>query len=261
MNQSNATDLTLAATLATARKGTFTGLITQKVGTTRGRGSDKKTYGDDLVHVVLVTGFRYENLVSRSLERLQAMDPAALVAEFATRGITAGDGSAIRLADVCTAIAALDASFQSTLDGTNVSTTAHVYDPLVVDGETVRGGKVYKCVAGDPEHKCQCRDCTGDPKAPVAGQINLSGLKIGETVIEPGANGPIPASKSRADVVAKNIIRSRLPVGRYVSYRLEPGSDFILRAGGAAALAASKDGVTLDPAKVQDAADLLKDVA
>lgn len=253
----NATDATAAATLAEARGGTFTGLIIRKQGVTRGRGSTKQRYGDDLVHVVIYTGFRYETLVQRSLDALQAMDPAALVAEFAKRGIVDGNGDAIRLADVCTAITALDESFQKSLDGTNSSTTDHVYEPLVVDGQNVRGSKVYRCVAGDPTHKCHCRNCTGDPKAPVDGQITLAGLKIGERVLDPAPNGPIPASKSRADVVAKRVIRSRLPVGRYVSYRLEKGADYILRAGGAAAMASDKDGVVLDADRVQTAADLL----
>ena len=255
MSATNASvDLTATAkTLSDARKGTFTGLITRKVGAVRGG----KTYGDDLVHVVLVTGFRYENLVARSRELLQAMNPSDLVAEFASRGIVAGGGEAIRLADVCKAVADLDESLRKSIEGTNESTTEHVYDPLVVDGETVRGARVYKCVASTPEHKCHCRTCTGDAKAPVAGQIVLSGLKIGEQVIEAAVNGPIPPAKSRADVVAKNIIRSRLPVGRYVSYRLEPGADYLLRAGGTAALAASTDGVSADPSKVEQVLALL----
>jgi len=252
----NATNAALALTLANARNGTFTGLITQKIGEERGAKGSKVRYGDDLVHVVLYTGFRYENLVVRSRELLQAMNPADLVTEFATKGIAAGDGSAIRLADVCKAVADLDESFKASLDGTAVSTVEHVYEPLVVDGQVVRGAKVYKCVAAEGI-PCHCRNCTGDQKAPVPGQINLSGLKIGEKVIEAAVNGPVPYAKSRADVVAKNIIRSRLPVGKYVSYRLEPGADFILRAGGTAAIAADKDGVTFDAAKVAAAADLL----
>jgi len=252
----NAANLRLAQSLAAARKGTFTGLIIRKVGATRGRGAAKVRYGDDLVHVVFYTGFRYENLVRRSLEQLQATDPAAIVADFAARGITDGHGHAITLAQVCTAVADLDRSFNDTLNGTNESTTEHVYEPLVVDGETVRGARVYKCVAHDGR-KCHCRDCSGDSKAPVDGQINILGLRIGQKVIEAAPNGPIPPSKSRGDVVAKRVIRSRLPIGRLVSYRLAPGADYILRAGGAAALAADKDGVTVDPNKVQTAADLL----
>jgi hypothetical protein len=254
---SNATSITTAAALADAAPGRFRGLIIRKQGVTRGRGAAKQRYGDDLVHVIIFGGFKYDRLVARSREMLQAMNPADIVAEFATKGITDGKGGPIRLADVCKAVADLDVSFEKTLAGTNSSTTEHVYEQLVVDGEAVRGGKVYRCVASDPNHACKCRDCTGDAKAPVDGQVNIAGLKIGETIIDASANGPIPSSKSRADVVAKRVIRSRLPVGRYVSYRLEAGGDWILRVGPDAATAATKDGVTCDPKKVKAAVALM----
>ena len=252
----NATAAQTAASLAEANSGTFSGLIIRKKGKVVG-GKNGLRFGDHLVHVVLYTGFRYDNLIARSREALQAMNPSELVAEFASRDIVAGNGDPIRLADVCKAIADLDASFDKSIAGTNSSTNDHVFEPLVVDGAVVRGARVYKCVASDPTRKCHCRDCTSDPKAPVDGQINLSGLKIGQKIIEAAVNGPIPLSKSRADVVAKNVIRARLPVGRYVSYVLEKSGDYILRAGGAAAMACDEDGVTLDPTRVQAAADLL----
>ena len=257
MAVSNATSIKTAKALAEASPGRFRGLITRKQGATRGRGPAKKLYGNDLVHVVIFGGFRYDLLVTRSRAKLQSMNPADLVAEFAARGITAGDGSPIRLADVCKAIADLDASFDKTLDGSNSSTTDHVFEPLVVDGTTVRGARVYRCVANDPAHECKCRDCTGDKRAPVDGQINISGLKIGQTVIEEAPNGPIPPSKSRADVVAKRIIRSRLPVGRFVTYRLEPKGEWALNVGPSAAVAADKDGVTVDTKKVEEIVQLL----
>ena len=236
---------TLAATLASARKGTFTGLITQKKGTERGRGSAKLTYGDDVVHVVLVTGFNYKNLVTKSLTRLLALDLDAVEAEFATRGIVDGDGGSVGRLAIEEAVKSLKDSFEATLAGTNESTTDHVYEPVLVDGETVAGCRVYKCVAGDATRECHCRDCTSDAKAPKDGTIYLQGLKIGETVLTPAPNGPVPASKSRADVVAKNILRARLPVGRYVSYSLEAGENWILRAGFAAATASDKAGIAL----------------
>jgi len=250
MDTSNATSDMTAMFLANAHPGRFQGLVIRKVGKEAGRGADKKRYGDDLVHVILFGGFKYHGLVDRSRQVLQSMDPAALVAEFALKGIKDGKGEDIRLADVCIAIADLDKSFNLTLEGENESTSDHVYEPLVVDGKEVRGCKVYKCVKDDPDHECKCRNCTGDPRAAVPGQINLMGLKIGETVLETAVNGPIPASKSRADVVAKNIIRNRLPIGRLVSYRLEAGADFILRVGPDAAAASTKDGVTLDSTQV-----------
>lgn len=251
MIATNATATALAAHLADAKVGSFVGLVIQKQGETRGRGAAKTVYGDDTVHSVIVTGFRYDRLVERSLAKLVGMNPADVVAA----GLVDGDGNAVTLADVQTAMADLAASLQATLDGTNTATTDHVYDPLVVDGVTVRGCRVYKCVAGDPAHECKCRDCTGDAKAPKAGTVYLQGLAIGSKVIVPAPNGPVPASKSRADVVAKNWIRARLPVGRYVSYRLEAGTDFLLAAGGVAAMKSDEAGITLRTEAVADALD------
>jgi len=251
----NATSASLAAHLADAKVGSFVGLVITKQGETRGRGAAKMVYGDDTVHTIIVTGFRYGRLVERSLAKLVTMNPADVVAA----GLVDGDGNPVTLADVQTAMADLATSLQSTLDGTNASTTDHVYDPLVVDGETVRGCRVYKCVAGDATHECKCRDCTGDAKAPKAGTIYLQGLAIGSKVIVPAANGPVPASKSRADVVAKNWIRARLPVGRYVSYKLDtstPGA-WLLSAGGAGAAACDTNGVSLDSTRVEQVLELL----
>lgn len=246
----NAITPVLAETLASANKGTFTGLIIKKVGKEVGRGADRKTYGDDLVHVVLVTGFKYENLVARSLAEVEGFIGAGttyidtFIGRCVRKGITGKDGAPITHADVTKALASVKASFERTLDGTSVSTSDHVFDPLLVDGEPVRGCKVYK---GNPNGE----------NASEPGTIYLAGLKIGETVVEAAENGPIPRSNSRGDVVAADIIKASLPVGRYRSYRLHPNSGFILRAGGAAAAAATKGGVTIDTDAVNAAVNLL----
>jgi hypothetical protein len=248
MTTTNASSASLAAHLAAAKVGSFVGLITQKQGVTRGRGAAKMVYGDDTVHTVIVTGFRYDRLVERSLTKLVGMNPADVLAA----GLVDGDGNPITMADVHTAMVDLATSLQASADGTNTSSTDHVYEPLVVDGDTVRGCRVYKCVAGNPAHDCKCRDCTGEEKAPKSGTIYLQGLAIGTKVITPAPNGPAPASKSRADVVAKNWIRARLPIGRYVSYRLEAGESWMLAAGGVAAAASDTAGITLRTDMVAD---------
>lgn len=249
----NANSRLIADLLADSRNGTFTGLITTKKGKTRGRGADKKVYGNDTVHVVVYTGFRYENLVRRSLEMLDDITDAEIVSEACRRGIFGWAGKPkvevpITATDVALARQELRESFERTLDPTqeSTSTTAHVYEPLVVDGETVRAGRVYKCVEDDPSATCKCRNCTEDDSAPLPGTIYLQGLAIGQKVIEPAPNGPVPAAKSAPKTVAKNLLRSKLPVRRYVSYALEPGTDFILRAGGAAAAEVTTAGISID---------------
>ena len=264
---SNAHSVFTAASLAAAKPG-FYGLVLRKTGVTRGPKGNKTTYGNDLVHTLFVGGISYMRLIGRSRDDLANMTTADLAA-LEARGYDAWDGRGknatqvkVTMADFIAARDEMLASFDATLAGTNTSTTDHVYEPLKVlndDGtvETVRGARVYKCVKADTTRVCKCRMClaergTPDNRAPVDGQVNILGIKVGETVLDAGL--PIPASKSSAKSVAKRVLKSRLPVKRLVSFRLEQNGDWILRAGGAAAAAAGTDGVTCD----SDAIEVVK---
>lgn len=240
----------VAEILASANVGTFTGLIVTKQGVTRGKGADKKAYGDDTVHTVIFTGFKYERLVQRSLDMLPSITTEDVIATCAAHG------DVVTEADVEAARVELTESYGKTLAGTNESTTDAVFEPLTVDGEIVRGARVYKCVAGTADDAgeprvCKCRDCTGDAKAPLKGTVYLQGLRVHTTVITPAKNGPAPEPNSAPKTIAKNEITRRLPVSKYVSYRLEKGADWVLRAGGAAVIEATKHGFVVD-AKTTD---------
>ena len=279
MAVTNANNAALAALIADARVGTFTHLITTKKGVVRGGKANPVTYGDDTVATTIVTGFKYIPLVERSKVEALALtdaDKDAVVARGLTgwvrvwkksakvgdlkeiaRGLGLDDsgtkadvverldeavpgGMVERLVtreDVDEAYTTLLADLQRTLDGKTNPTNAHVYEPLVVDGEKVRGGRVYK---GNPN---------GDDAA-LPGTVYIQGLAISSKVLVPAENGPVPASKSGPVSVAKKALRRLLSVSRYVSYALEPGSDFYLAAGGAAVAAADKNGLTVDAAKV-----------
>lgn len=280
ISASNAHSLFTAASLADARPG-FYGLITRLVGTTRGPKGAKVRYGDHLVHALFVGGIKYMKLVTDSLDLALATwvdsvtyDPTtglvdtitfkrpaidALVAEgrlgWNGRGKNAVEVP-LTAADYEAAITELINSFIKTTRDENTSTNGHVFEPLKVlreDGtiESVRGSKVYKCVKADTTRECRCRMCGAergemDRRAPVDGQVNLIGIRVGQTIIEPAANGPVPASKSGGKTVAKKALRRLLPISRLVSYRLEQGGDWVLKAGGEAAAAAGTDGVTCD---------------
>jgi len=255
----NANSALIAALLKDARVGTFTGIVTTKVGVERGPKGSKTRYGDDTIHACIFTGFKYLGLVERSRDALALITDAEVLADAQAKGRKAwsGRGKAaveveLTLADIAEARTEMVESFNKTIAGSNESTTDHVYEELVTDGESVRGGRVYKCVADDPKHKCQCRDCTGDAKAPRNGTIYLQGLQISSRVITPAANGPKPAAKSGAKVVAKGLLSRLLPLSRYVSYRLEPGTDFLLSAGGTAKIEAEAAGFHFTP-EVRDA--------
>ena len=232
----------------------FTTLVTTKQGAIK----NGILYGDDTVMSVIVTGFRYDSLVRKSLDQVLAMsddDLTALVdgkVGMDGRGKSAVEGP-VTLADAIAARDELVTSFRDTLDGNNESTTAHVYEPLVIDNESVKGARVYQCVAGTT-HKCHCRTCTGDARAPVEGQINLSGLLVGRKVLVPAANGPAPEGKSMRKTVAKDAIRARLPLSRYVTYRLEPQGDWILKSGEEAVSSASSENIVIRDGLVEELA-------
>lgn len=237
--QSNSNSDILANNFASAKNGaTFTGLVITKVGELKGRGADRKLFGNDQVHVTVVTGFSYASLVQRSLDQLDGMTDQEVLDSAAKKGVT------LTLDEVTLAREELRTSFQASLAGENVSTTEDVFESLVVDGESVKGGRVYRCkkLTG-AQGTCYCRDCSGDASAPLEGTIYLQGLKVNETVLVAAPNGPAPAPKSAPKTVAKNILRSRLPISKYVSYRLEPGTSFMLRVGGTAVAAASAEGL------------------
>lgn len=220
----------LGSLLAAAKSGTFAGLVVTKKGTTR----KGVVYGDARVHVTFVTGFKYPNLVQRSLDLLDTITDSTVMA---------AGGGVVTLDDVLAAREELRASFVKSVSGTNEAVTDHVYDPLVVDGEKVRGGRVYKCVA-ETEHECRCRDCTDNKRAPRDGVIYIQGIKVAQKVLVEPANG-YWATKSRPKTVAKNVLRRGLPIDRYVSYALTPGDPWSLRVGGAALEAATQDGLDL----------------
>lgn len=210
MSSKDLTNPTLANFLDEMPRGRFMSLTIRKSGKTRGRGAAKKLYGDDLVRVTMITGFSYENLVRRSLHVIRRF----IDSEF--RGLSFPES--VTEKSVKEAALELQESFTKSMMGINSSTTDDVYETLEVDGVKVPGARVY---IGDGTD-------TGTQK----GDINLAGLIIGEKVLEPAANGPIPAGYSKIKTIAKNILRSKTPIERYRSYTLRNGQEYTIAAGG-----------------------------
>lgn len=194
--------------------------------------------GDHLMEYTLLTGVSYEGMVARSAaalkaamaspsfvsDTLAAMAAEGVVCEQTGAAITASD-----LIDACTGTGrgrkGLLTAYEQTLAGTNESTSAHVYEPLAVDGDLVPGCKVYTG-AGQP----------ADPKAPVAGTVYLAGVTIASKVIERSANGDKVASKRGAVARAKAWLERSLdlPAARYRTFRLLPGEAVSLKSGSVA---------------------------
>jgi len=239
----NANAPVLAALLAASQgKGTtFTGLIYPCKGEVRGG----KVYGDDVCHYIIVAGFSYERLKARDLTVLASLTDAEILEEAKFKGIT------LTLADVFAARVKVFESATKSAAGTNTATHDDNFERLVVDGEPVKGARIYKCSG----HKgCGCSLCNpGDARAPVPGTIYLSGLIIGREVLTPAANGPVPAPNSSPVTIARKLFERRLPSSRFRSFRLPPGLDFILRAGGVAEAEVSASGIKLNEKAVADA--------
>lgn len=114
------------------------------------------------------------------------------------------------------------AVMQSLAQDNQDSTSAHVYEPLMVDGEKVPGAKVYKGT-GNP----------ADPRAPKPGTLYLSGYTVHKVVVTRGANGAAPAGRQGLVAKIKQYVCDQwgLPHAMFKSFRLTPG-EFTLTLGG-----------------------------
>lgn len=218
----NANSTLTAAALSDADKDALTRVITRKKGIARGKGDNRKVYGDDLVEVLIVTGFDYHEVVEKSWNELKDIDINDVVGELSGR--VDGSGNPITRDDIGAAMRELQDSFSASLDGRNNSSTEGNFETLEVDGQKVRAVKVYK-----GKKQGQKRATEGL----VPGTIYIHGLKLSEKILEPAANGPKPKASSSAKTIAKRFVRGKLSVGSYVSYELPPeGKPFIVRPGG-----------------------------
>lgn len=250
-NQTNAQDATTAATLSSigaSGNGTLASIILRKKGTVRGTAPNKVIYGDDYVHVLIWTGFTYKALVERSHKKLHEIwGQGSLFKDLLKTVIDQGHFDAT-LDDVAVAVQELDANFLKVInggeyeeDGPYVPSEDHVavWEPLKVDGQVVQGAKVY---VGQGNSK--------DPRAPVKGTIYIDGVKLGEKVLEAAPNGHWLA-KQKPKTVAKEILRSMLPVGLYVRYCLAPESVTLTKVGAEAANHAKSAGVHVEPEAIR----------
>jgi hypothetical protein len=208
-------------------------LVYRKKGMVRGASTEKKTYGDDLVSVVIITGFSYKDVVRKSMDMLINIKADDIVQEAAQKGLVDKEGKPLTYSDAQRALLETWGSFERSLSEEDRGKPSSPFKPLEVDGEYVPGCRVYE----------------GETAVP--GTIYLSGLKVGEKVIEHSPNGPCPQPKSKAVSIAKRLVRNRLPVGRYVSYSLEPGTNFDLRIGNSAGYSIEGDEVIVRDEELQ----------
>lgn len=213
----------LAEHINNGKQATFTGLVYTKVGKMRGRGANRKRYGDALVSEVIITGFNYlgkNGLVARSIRAAGKKDSFERqhflggVLEEVNADLAERDD--YTMDNIHSWIEEQVQSWRNTLDGKQPE--ENHYEPLILNGVPVKGGKVY---VGD-----------GDGEK---GAIYLAGLLISSKTLKEPPNGYPPKPNSASKTIVKAATRKLTPVGRYVTRRLTPGNMHTLRIGGTAA--------------------------
>jgi len=239
----DATNKHLAGILSdinTSRSGTLVCVTVRKKGVERGRGSKKQLYDNDLVKVLLWTGFSYDDLMERSQKKFlhQWENTDKFITKLAQEVKDAGF-SDVTIQDASEAASETNHSLslqkevdEEFRDFTPTIPQKDIWKPLIVKGVKVKGAKVYSG-NGDPSN----------PKAPVPGDIYLDGIKLGEVVLE---EAPHWQTKKKAKTKAKEILRSRLPIGLYSRYCLGKNS-YNLTVGPEASKDAKLSGIDIDP--------------
>ncbi|MFA6235533.1 MAG: hypothetical protein WC824_15295 [Bacteroidota bacterium] len=248
---SNPTDTALAGALTelgSPEKGTLALLQIHKKGVTRGSLGSKMVYDDDVVEVLLWSGFLYRNLAERSHGKLhQLWSKGDLTARLIKESLL--KNCEVTIAEASEVIQEVEESLLKVINSTgpvfysgdehehvDSEISQHCWETLVVKGQIIRGSKVY-VGEGDPD----------DPRAPVPGTIYIDGVKLGEKIIVQAPNGHWKTNQ-RPKTVAKDILRSWLPIGLYVRYCLEKerliGDPLV---GEEAAKKAKADGIPIDP--------------
>lgn len=221
-------------------QGTLLFLQTQKKGVERGRAGAKTLYGDDVVQVLMWTGFSYEAIIERSRKKLDALsDRGTLISDLAR----AGHEFNVSIADSAVAIQETREWFDRVLaphsekiDGEGLNA---LWEPLTVQGVRVPMCKVYRGVARP-----------GERRAPIPGHIYIQGMKLGEKVVRPAEHGPWHTLKG-TKTIAKDLLKSWLPIGLYSQYTLDPSLSAHLVAGEQAASRAKATGIPVDPEAIR----------
>ncbi len=215
-----------AAALAFRANGcTFSSITHRKVGKEVGKKGEKKVVGNDLVRQTVLLGFKYDRLCERSIAALTEMEPELIVASW--QGKVAGMD--FTQSDFETAAEEVRQSLTLSRDGENISTTDEAFEPLVVDGERVRGGRIY----------------VGENENIPRGTLYIQGLLIHTEILEKG-EAPPPHKYREVRTALKDAIRRELPIGRYMSARLLPGGEWFLKVGSSAVLECGDKSLKID---------------
>lgn len=227
-------------------------VVVRKKGVARGPSTAKVVYGDDTVHSLIWSGFTYKALVERSYKKLHEEWSKGSLMHNLLKEVQEAGCAAVTVHDVAAAVQEIDEAFKKVLASSDEYDNPlsgfddpvdppenPIWEPLKVNGQTVRGVKVY--IGGGNDK---------DPRSPVKGNVYLDGVKLGEKVILKAVNGAWKP-KQQPKTVAKEILKARLPVGLYVRYCLNAEAMPSIAVGSAASTAAKKAGVSVDPEAIR----------
>ena len=237
--------------------GTLASLILRKKGVGIGPMGAQIVYNDDLVHVLLWTGFHYPELAEHSLKCLDTLWNTGtlardLMAEAAAEGVqvdagitvsgihdiwnalrrASGGQDAASVANDFTTLVEQESAMLSEMPSRNM-------EPYSTDGRVVTGVKVYTG-PGTP----------ADPRSTKPGTLYISGVKLGEVVLNEAPNGQWTPDRKPKTVV-KQLLRAKLPIGRFVRYALDPDNLVSFKVGKDASASAKRGGVVIDPEAVR----------
>jgi hypothetical protein len=243
------------AALLQRSDGTLVSLILRKKGVGRGPLGAPTVYNDDLVHVLLWTGFHYPELAEHSLKQLDAIWGSGTLGSDLTNDLRSSGYPEATTEDALTAIHELWGALKiaagasdsrgviQSEDEDNTpppdERTSHFWTAYKVNGQIVNGVKAY---IGEGN--------AADPRSPKPGALYISGVKLGEVILNEAPNGHWETER-KVKTVAKNLLRKRLPVGRYARYHLDPDNLISFKVGKAASESARKGGVVIDPEAVR----------
>jgi hypothetical protein len=175
-----------------AIQGRYAKVVVRKKGQLRGRGSEKKLYGNDVVELTFLSCFAYDKLVERSLQYSFELSLKVLLLEA-----PASVRDTLSIDIFAEAMQELRGSWRKRLSFVDQIVPA-------LPKASSRGEPIYK----------------GFEKIPGAyryeNRIYFQGIKIREEILEKAPNGPSPRSLS-PKALAKELICERLPISRFVS--------------------------------------------
>lgn len=188
-----------------AKKGTFSYLTTTAKGVLRGRGADRKLYNDHRKKYKLITGYKYNNILGRSLDVMERIDLVDVVAE--------NDGF-----DIFHAQEAFESVWESltrSRAGENTSTTDAVRGPVVATNPETGESEIL-------------RGCWRHTET---GTLYLYALVEKSWTLQAPSNG-YWKTNSKPLTLAKRAIERTLPIGKIRGFTIEAGADFSLILGG-----------------------------